>query len=250
MKKITLLSIILSITIFALSQANAEQFTIICSNHTNLSWKVCSDKSSIPCEEEYNIPPHVKYVIHYNAVSIEHVNLYAILDGNKIVKLQPNKLKYDGHDYYFDVYLDTPTKSPSDVIREFFKTFKDKKLEVVLREYFLDSISDFEKLPPDKKVYINKVWTGIRSNLDKIEIMKEEINGDKASVYTKVYLKDGRIYEGEDVLVRKDNNWELGHGKFSINEELLPKNFKLKWKRKLLWALSFWRALTFSFYFY
>ncbi|MCX6711932.1 MAG: DUF4878 domain-containing protein [Candidatus Woesearchaeota archaeon] len=210
-----------------MSQANAKQFTIICSNHTNLSWKVCSDQAYIPCKEEYNIPPDVKYVFNYNADSIEHVNLYAVLDGNKIVPLQPNKLKYDGRNYYFDVYLDTPTKSPSDVVREFFKTFKDKKLEVLLREYFSDSISEFEKLPPDKKVYINKVWTGIRSNLDKIEIMKEEINDDKATVYCKVYLKDGRAYEGEDVLVRKDNNWKLRHRKFSINEELLPKNFKL-----------------------
>ena len=111
-----------------------------------------------------------------------------------------------------------PPLSPSDTVREFYKTMRAKKF----REAFAMSIykpaieplkpQEFEDLRPD----FDKMAAAIPEQVD---ISGEQISTDVATVFVKV--KDGEKEQSEPItLIRVGNNWIVGDKE---NQEIVRK---------------------------
>lgn len=107
----------------------------------------------------------------------------------------------------------TPQRSPSDTVREFYKTLRERKF----REAFNLSIyksaieplkpQEFEDLRPD----FEKMALAVSERIpEKVEIMGEQISGDLATVFVKVLDSDGKEKMEPAGLIRIDNAWVLG----------------------------------------
>jgi hypothetical protein len=103
-----------------------------------------------------------------------------------------------------------PPRSPSDTVREFYKTMREKKF----REAFAMSIyspaieplkpQEFEDLRPD----FDKMAAAIPEN---VFITGEQISGDIATVFVKVKDGDTELEKAEPVtLMRVDGAWIIG----------------------------------------
>ncbi|MDQ2921848.1 MAG: DUF4878 domain-containing protein [Acidobacteriota bacterium] len=106
-----------------------------------------------------------------------------------------------------------PPRSPSDTVREFYKTLRERKF----REAFSLSIykpaieplkaQEFEDLRPD----FEKMALAVNERIpEKVEIMGEQISGDLATVFVKVLDSDGKETMEPAGLIMIDGAWVLG----------------------------------------
>ncbi len=106
-----------------------------------------------------------------------------------------------------------PQRSPSDTVREFYKTLRDRKF----REAFSLSIykpaieplkpQEFEDLRPD----FEKMALAVSERIpEKVEIMGETISGDLATVFVKVLDSEGKEKMEPAGLIMIDGAWVLG----------------------------------------
>lgn len=106
-----------------------------------------------------------------------------------------------------------PPRSPSETVREFYKTLRERKF----REAFSLSIykaaidplksEEFEDLRPDFEKMALAVGERIPA---KMEIMGEQISGDLATVFVKVLDSDGKEKMEPAGLIMIDGAWILG----------------------------------------
>lgn len=107
----------------------------------------------------------------------------------------------------------TGPRSPSETVREFYKTLREKKF----REAFSLSIykpaieplkpQEFEDLRPD----FEKMALAVSERIpEKLEIMGEQISGDLATVFVKVLDSDGKEKMEPAGLILIDSAWVLG----------------------------------------
>jgi len=102
-----------------------------------------------------------------------------------------------------------PQRSPSDTVREFYKTMREKRF----REAFAMSIykpaieplrpQEFEDLRPD----FEKMAAAIP---EKVDIKGEQISGDAATVFVKVKDEENKEQAEPVTLIRIDGNWIVG----------------------------------------
>ena len=110
-------------------------------------------------------------------------------------------------------FAQAPARSPSDTVREFYKTLRERKF----REAFSLSIykaaieplksEEFEDLRPD----FEKMALAVSERIpEKMEIMGEQISGDLATVFVKVLDSDGKEIMEPAGLMMIDGAWILG----------------------------------------
>lgn len=113
----------------------------------------------------------------------------------------------------------TPQRSPSDTVREFYRTMHERKF----REAFAMSIykpaiegltpEEFEDLRPDFERMAGAIP-------DKVDINGEQISGDSATVFVKVKDADSPEQAEPVTLIRIDGNWIVGDKE---NQEIVKK---------------------------
>jgi hypothetical protein len=113
----------------------------------------------------------------------------------------------------------SPPRSPSDTVREFYKAMREKKF----REAFAMSIYKpaIEPLKPQE-------FEDLRSDFDKmaaaipekVNITGEQISGDVATVFVKVKDDENKEQSEPVTLIRIDGNWIVGDKE---NQEIVRK---------------------------
>jgi len=60
-------------------------------------------------------------------------------------------------------------------------------------------------------LHLIKEWDNYTRNgkIEKIEILKEIIRGERAEVYFKVYFKGGEIKQDQDLLIKEGKQWKI-----------------------------------------
>lgn len=116
-------------------------------------------------------------------------------------------------------FAQTPPRSPSDTVREFYKQMREKKF----REAFAMSIYKpaIEPLKPQE-------FEDLRSDFDKmaaaipekVNITGEQISGDVATVFVKVKDDENKEQSEPVTLIRIDGNWIVGDKE---NQEIVRK---------------------------
>jgi hypothetical protein len=107
----------------------------------------------------------------------------------------------------------TPPRSPSDTVREFYRTMRERKF----REAFALSIyklaidpltaEEFEELRPD----FERMAIAVSERIpEKVAITGEQISGDAATVFVKVLDADGKEKIEPASLIKVDSTWIVG----------------------------------------
>lgn len=103
----------------------------------------------------------------------------------------------------------TPTRSPSDTMREFYKALFEKRFRDALSmSIYLPAIEglttkEFDQFRPDFEAMAN--------GADGIEVTGEQISGDIATVFVKVKDDSGQMQTSKVDLIRSGNAWIVGN---------------------------------------
>ena len=117
----------------------------------------------------------------------------------------------------------TPPRSPSDTVREFYKALREKKF----KEAFALSIyrPALEGLKPqeydDLRTDFEKVAVAVSEGIpEKLEITGEQISGDSADVFVRMMDSEGKPKIEPVALIKADGAWIVGDRE---NQELVKK---------------------------
>jgi hypothetical protein len=113
----------------------------------------------------------------------------------------------------FQAIAQNPERSPSDTVREFYKSMREKKFReafsVSIYKPAIDSLKpqEFEDLRPD----FEKMAAAVNERvLEKLEITGEQISGNDATVFVKFLDGDGKEKIEPASLIKVDGVWILG----------------------------------------
>jgi len=126
----------------------------------------------------------------------------------------------------FTSFAQTPQRSPTDTMRDFYRLMREKKyreafgisiyrpaIEGLSTEEFNDLKTDFDKMAIAVSEKIP----------EKVDITGEQISGDVATVFVRVFDADGKERVEPASLVKIDNAWVVGDRQ---NLELVKKSGK------------------------
>ncbi|MFD3446786.1 DUF4878 domain-containing protein [Microbacteriaceae bacterium 4G12] len=102
--------------------------------------------------------------------------------------------------------------SPSDVAKEFIKDTQEKKYDKAQELWSQAGIDDMlSKLGDQRWIYQTMKNFTHRTNgdLDEFEIIKEEVNGDKATVYAKFIFNSGKRVDARLAMIKENGKWKV-----------------------------------------
>ena len=101
-------------------------------------------------------------------------------------------------------------KSPSATVEAAYMAANDGKYSEA--EKYLSS--EFINAQKTGVVVLKGVWDLATRNgtIQKIEILKEEVGGEEATVYIKLYFKDGSTKEDCEPLIKENGVWKITAG--------------------------------------
>jgi len=112
-----------------------------------------------------------------------------------------------------DAIAQTPPRSPSDTVREFYKAMREKRFKeafaLSIYQPALDGLKkqEFDDLRPDFERVAHAVSEGIPVNL---EITGEQISGDAADVFVRMMDSEGKPKIEPVALVKSNGIWIVG----------------------------------------
>jgi hypothetical protein len=113
----------------------------------------------------------------------------------------------------FEAIAQTPERSPSDTVREFYKGMREKRFRdafnVSIYKPAIDSLKpeEFEDLRPD----FERMAVAVNQKVpEKFEVTGEQISGNDATVFVKVLDSEGKEKIEPASLIKVDGAWTLG----------------------------------------
>jgi len=124
------------------------------------------------------------------------------------------------------VFAQTPQRSPTDTMRDFYRLMREKKYRdafgISIYRPAIEGLSteEFNDLKPD----FDKMAIAVSEKIpEKVDITGEQISGDVATVFVRVVDADGKERVEPAALLRIDNAWIVGDKE---NLELVKKSGK------------------------
>jgi len=105
-------------------------------------------------------------------------------------------------------------KTPSEVVEVAYMAANDGKYSEV-KKYMSSELT--KALNSDLGAFMGGLkgaWDQVTHNgtIKKIQIQKEEMRGEGADVYFKIYFKDGKIKDDKEELIKEDKKWKITIG--------------------------------------
>jgi hypothetical protein len=104
-------------------------------------------------------------------------------------------------------------QSPSDVLKATFLDANEGRYSDAN-----NGLSSQMRAIHDRAGYAKVLWDAVtrKGSITKVEILKEEIRGEGATVRFKIHYKDGRTFECEEDLIKENGSWKLASNHYLL----------------------------------
>jgi len=113
------------------------------------------------------------------------------------------------------------SRSPSEAVKATFLYANQGKYSDANK-----GLSSQLRAKQDKMGMTKELWDDVtrKGTITKVEILKEEIRGEGATVRFKIHYQDGKSLESEEELLREDGSWKITSDHYLLDamEQIAP----------------------------